>query len=99
METLLCNKIWHGECIERPSVLERDRAEEFLRLITRALDIFFPSHLGLIRFITLEALRRTGGDQKKTAALLGISDRALRYRLASFKPYWTGLAEESEIIR
>lgn len=99
METLLCNKIWYGECVDKDKAMDLDEAQQFLNLITRALDIFFPSHLEIDRFLTLEALRRTGGSQKEAARLLGIAQRTLRYRLKEYKPYWTDLAEEAEVIR
>ena len=99
METLLCNKVWYGRCLDEEDVPKRDRAEMFLSHFTQALDIFFPSHLEIDRFLTLEALRRTGGDQLKTAALLGISERALRYRIVAYRPYWTDLALEAEVTK
>lgn len=93
----MCNKIWYGECVDKDKALDLDEAQQFLNLITRALDFFFPSPQWMDRFLTLEALRRTGGSQKEAAKLLGIAQRTLRYRLTSYRAYWTDLAEEAEV--
>ena len=68
-------------------------ADNFLSYIKLALDVYFPTHQEMTRFLTLEALSRAR-NHEKAAKMLGIDARTLRYRQVSFRPYWNELCDE-----